>query len=211
MKIQIGNKYNRLTVIEYDFTNKHHVKYYKCKCDCGELKSIRMTSITSGSTKSCGCLNEELKRQRKPRFKHGFAKKEALYNTWLNMRRRCYDIKNNRYENYGGRGIRVCEDWNKEYIPFRDWAYSNGYKEGLTIDRVDVNGNYEPKNCRWADVYIQQNNTTRNKYIEYKQMKLTISEWSRYFGLSVSCFTGRLKRKWIMEEIENSIKDKEKK
>ena len=116
------------------------------------------------------------------------------------MRRRCFDPTNNRWVNYGGRGITVCHEWN-EYLTFRDWALTNGYTEELTIDRIDVDGNYCPENCRWVNAKTQANNVSRNHMIDIDGKEMTMSELADYLGLSYSALQHRIDRGWNMERI----------
>lgn len=154
-----GKRFGRLTVIkrDEDAINKNgkHVVRYLCKCDCGNEKIIRKAHLTKGSIISCGCYQREQLGNR--RRKHGLSHKERLYSVWLDMKERCRNPKNNHYKSYGGRGIKVCPEWQDDYLKFREWSYSNGYQEeirdsgrnNLTIDRINVDGDYEPNNCRW--------------------------------------------------------------
>lgn len=155
-----GRKFERLTVIKRVDdavipSSGKKVHRYLCKCDCGAEKIIRKCHLTHGSIRSCGCLQRETLGNL--RRKHGFSHKERLYSVWLDMKERCRNKNNNHYMSYGGRGIKVCEEWNNDYLSFRNWCLSNGYKEdikasgrnNLTIDRIDVDGNYEPDNCRF--------------------------------------------------------------
>lgn len=155
-----GMRFGRLTVIErgedaiIPSTGKRVVRY-KCLCDCGNLKLIRKAHLTNGTIISCGCYQKEQLGNR--RRKHGYSHKERLYSVWLDMKERCRNPKNNHYMSYGGRGISVCPEWDKDYMTFREWCLLNGYSEeirdsgrnNLTIDRIDVDGNYEPNNCRF--------------------------------------------------------------
>ena len=155
----IGRKFGRLTVVEADGkTASRHTKWL-CQCECGKTKSVVSRDLLNGHTQSCGCL------QREKVTKQGYRKignTERLYNVWHGIILRCTTPTTTGYKYYGGRGITVCDEW-KEYSAFREWALANGYDETLpkgecTIDRIDVNGNYEPNNCRWVDSKVQAMN-----------------------------------------------------
>lgn len=126
-----------------------------CLCACGNFKNVVSSSLNSGSTKSCGCLAEEYReKSRKMLRKHGDAKGRnkrpgKLYNTWINMKDRCFNPKSNSYKWYGKKGITICPEWQGDYFVFKKWALENRYKNGLTIDRIDSARNYEPSNCQW--------------------------------------------------------------
>ncbi len=155
----IGKKFGRLTVTERDTTIPNtNVVYYKCTWDCGNVTSVRSSNLSSGNTKSCGCYNHEM--LVKNHTKHGL-RNTRLYRIWKRMRSRCNNPNNDRYEYYGARGISICSEWD-EFINFYNWSMKHGYNDELTIDRIDVNGNYEPSNCRWADWSTQQKN--KRKY-----------------------------------------------
>ena len=126
-----------------------------CSCDCGAVKEVLTHSLTSGTTRSCGCLRREVSAKRAT--KHGFYG-EKLRAVWNMMKQRCYNPNQRDYHYYGGRGIRVCDGWLNDYLAFRTWAFASGYEEGLTIDRIDTYGNYEPENCRWITIQEQQKN-----------------------------------------------------
>lgn len=121
-----------------------------------------------------------------------------LYSIYLNMKSRCYYVKNPRYKNYGGRGICICKEWLEDFLTFKKWAEENGYSENLTIDRIDVNGNYEPSNCRWISNKEQQNNKTTSKFIEYKDETKTLTQWSEHLGIGYKTLQKRI-RKWGVE------------
>lgn len=131
------------------------------KCVCGKIKLLRKSHVDSGSTKSCGCSSQELRR---PYIvTHGlWANNKKLFTVWQTLRRKCYDPRSHNFKNYGGRGIGVCKQWLKSFKTFYEWAIKNGYKQGLQIDRVNNNGNYKPSNCRWTTAKVNSNNRRSN-------------------------------------------------
>lgn len=187
-----GRRFGRLVVLERaEGPCKKHT-YWKCLCDCGNITITAAQKLKSGSTKSCGCYGRDTA------TKHGMWK-HPLYKTWKNIKSRCNNQNMTAYCCYGGRGIKVCEEWQNDFMAFYSWAIANGYLEGLTIDRIDVNGNYEPSNCRWVTMREQSNNTRRNHLIEYKGETHTISEWARITKINVHTLSNRINRGWSIE------------
>ena len=123
-----------------------------------------------------------------------------MNNIWANMRTRCNCKTNKDYPNYGGRGIKVCKEWD-QFINFYKWSMDNGYKDNLTLDRIDVNGDYCPENCRWITIYEQQSNRRNNVFIEYNGERHTIAEWCRITGLTVGTITSRLSSGCPLDEV----------
>lgn len=198
----VGKKFNKLTVLEF-----HHKKsnpdpkrgyfyYYKCQCDCGNITIVRRERLLRYETISCGCYGKEIRKQvlsTKRILSH------RLYNIWSSMKARCYNINCKKYPNYGAKGIIICEKWKTDFDTFYDWAMSNGYQNDLTIDRIDVNGNYEPDNCRWTNSKVQANNRTNNHLITFRKETHTLTQWAKMLGLNRSTLWYRLKRGWTIK------------
>lgn len=199
-----GKKFNRLLVLEFAYIKKQ-TTFWKCKCNCGNIVIVSLGHLKSNHTKSCGCLKKEIisnkvKRQTKHNLRH-----TRIYETWVNMKTRCCNENNKNYKNYGGRGIKVCEEWldkDNGFINFYNWAMDNGYNDTLTIDRIDVNGNYEPSNCRWVNMQKQNNNRRNNHIIIYNGERKTLEEWSRILPINISSaeLRYRIMNNWSIEK-----------
>lgn len=159
------------------------------------------SSLRKGITMSCGCYRKE--NLLKCSIKHG-KKNTRLYVVWQDMRMRCFNPNNEAYKNYGGRGITVCQEW-LDFQKFYTWAMSSGYDENAkfgecTLDRIDVNGNYEPSNCRWVNMKVQANNMRKNVNLEYNGETKTLREWCETLNLSYNTIYGRLMKGWDMRK-----------
>ncbi|ALY08058.1 hypothetical protein BhaS171_00002 [Bacillus phage vB_BhaS-171] len=174
-----GVKFGKLTPIDYvEYKDRMS---WECRCECGNIRHVRNDDLTRNKVVSCGCYRDE--RNRTANLQHGLGSKkvrDSIYHAWDSMKRRCLTKSNINFHYYGGRGIRICDEW-MEYIPFREWSLNNGYKENLTLDRIDPNGNYEPSNCRWTDRTtqsynrnIQSNNTSGKTGVVWVPMS---SKW----------------------------------
>ena len=133
--------------------------------------------------------------------------KKKLYDVWTKMKSRCYDLKAPSYKNYGARGISICYEWKEDFYKFYNWSLDNGYSDDLTIDRIDVNGNYCPENCRWVNMKIQQNNKRNNHLITYNNQTKTMQEWADNFNLNITTISERIKSGCDLEHLFLSIED----
>lgn len=207
----VGKRFGMLTVVEraeYKYNkNGYRRDSWLCNCDCGNEKITTGENLRRGMTKSCGCMRKNTFHVKK----HGKSN-SRIYMCWHDMKKRCYDKNNKRYKNYGGRGISVCGDWLGEngFQNFFDWAMANGYTDELTIDRIDVNGNYCPENCRWITRKEQARNRTKSRIIEYNGEKKCLKEWSEILGVPYSRLSDRIvkldwsiERAFTTEKIEN--------
>lgn len=206
-----GNRYGRLVVISFYGYDKGFDRW-KCKCDCGNETIVPRHALESGNTTSCGCY----KRQRtiETHYKHG-GYKDRLYGVWIDIKKRCYNENERSYKDYGGRGIEMCDEWKNDYGNFKSWAISAGYDENAgymecTIDRIDVNGNYCPENCRWANAVTQGNNRRTNKRIEINGRVKTLAQWAEEYGINTSTVNSRINQmKWdVVKAITTPVAEK---
>lgn len=153
-----GQRFGKLTVLRRAVVEGNKT-IWCCKCDCGNEVNVSATNLKRGRTHSCGCYKKEQSKLR--HLTHGCSKNNRLYRIWICMRQRCFYEKNDNFNYYGGRGIIVCDEWKNAFEPFQQWALANGYADNLSIDRIDVNGNYEPANCRWVTMAVQNKNQRR--------------------------------------------------
>lgn len=211
-----GQKFGRLTVIKR-IGNKGHNQFYLCKCDCGKEKVILKSSLISGRTKSCGCLKSHLLAERNRKYKltgkmhkknttHNLSK-TTIYKKYLGIKERCFNKNCEAYKYYGGRGITVCDEWKNNFQNFYDWAMSNGYKDDLTIERIDFNGNYCPANCKWIPRSEQTKNRRNVHKITYKGKTQSLSDWARELNISFNTLYQRvITSKWnITKSFEKPI------
>ena len=189
-----GQKFHKLYVIGLDHKDGHGIAYWKCQCDCGNIISVRGGNLRSGVVKSCGCLKHE-----SHNAVHHMSNTK-LFGVWWSMKNRCNNPKNPAYKNYGERGITVCEDWNNSSSNFFDWAKVNGYEEGLSIERIDVNGNYCPENCKWIPLVDQAKNRRFNYQITYNGKTQDLQDWCNELHLPYKLIHNRIfKLHWDFE------------
>lgn len=175
-----GKKFGKLIVLNEKPIRKNNQTLWKCRCSCGNEKYIYANNLNSGMTKSCGCL---LKKSNKA--------SKRLVQIFSDMKQRCYNKRNKAYKNYGNRGITICKEWLENNETFYDWAMENGYKDNLTIDRIDNNEGYKPNNCRWVTIKTQQNNKRNNRKITLNGETKTASQWAEKYGITHEGFMWR--------------------
>lgn len=193
-----GQRFGRLVVIEQYKSLNGHTRWL-CQCDCGEKTIVHGNSLKSGNTKSCGCISLENKQS------YGTHKmsKTAIFHVWLTMKQRCNNPNSKSFNQYGARGISVCKEWEDDFSSFYEWSIANGYKENLTIDRIDNDGNYEPSNCRWVDHFVQANNKRNNVFYEINGEKKTLAQWCREYGMDYSVVSQRIHK--LNYDIERAL------
>lgn len=184
-----GMRFGSLVVIKrvYEYDKKgNKIAKWECDCDCGGKAYVTTNNLKFGHSKTCGCSF---------RTKNGMGK-SRINKIYSGMIDRCYNEKVDCYDRYGGRGIRVCDEWQGDdgFFNFYDWAIENGYKDELTLDRIDVNGNYEPKNCKWSTQKEQANNKRNSLYIEIDGEKRTASQWEEITGVKAGTIYVRYRK-----------------
>lgn len=211
-----NQKFGRLTVIKraeaiISKSGKKRGRWL-CKCDCGQYATVLTDSLKSGSTKSCGCYRTESRKN--VNKKHGMIG-TRLYTEWISMKSRCYYTQNKAYERYGGRGIAICVEWLNSFDAFYEWAIANGYSDDLTIERVDVNGDYCPENCCWIPANEQaKNRRTTLRIVDENGEMVYVMDVADKNGISMSNVVARKSRGWSLEKalstplIEQTLKRK---
>lgn len=194
IKNEVGNRYGRLTAIALSHKTRYGCQWL-CKCDCGKEVVVGGVQLRNGRKRSCGCLEKERLRTFNEKMKANakYKKRSKIYQAWANMKQRCFNKNALEYNSYGGRGITVCDDWVKSSESFEKWALENGYADGLTLDRIDVDGNYEPSNCRWIDQRRQLRNKRDTIYVEYNGEKRPLIDLCEELGVSYSRAIWRIK------------------
>lgn len=195
-----GMRFGRLNVVEraedaYRKNGKPRQRWL-CRCDCGKEKIVYGENLTGGKTLSCGCLQKEKASSANSTHRSTNTK---LYGVWCAMKQRCYNTNSTEYRLYGGRGISVCDEWRFDFKKFQSWALKNGYKESLsrgeqTIDRIDVNGDYCPENCRFVSQQEQMNNVRYNHFETVNGERHTVAEWARLYNIPYSKLYQRITR-----------------
>jgi hypothetical protein len=190
-----GKKFGKLTVVKKQ-GRQGSFALWECLCDCGETSFVITTNLTRGKQVSCGCYNKKL--QTELHTTHDLYN-HPLYSVWSSIKTRCYNSKCKHYNRYGGRGIKVCEQW-LDFINFYNDMLI-GYEKGLTIDRIDNNGNYEPSNCRWATTKEQQNNKRSSVFMEYNNEVKTLKQWADYYSIDYHSLWSRHKKGYTPHQV----------
>ena len=189
-----GERFGRLLVLQRDGANKHGQVKWWCECDCGVRKHVLGTLLTKGETKSCGCLHREVTSNVSKT--HGMSK-TPIWSIHRSMMDRCHLPTSQAYDRYGGRGIQVCERWQK----FEDFYADMGDKpDGMSLERIDNDGDYCPENVRWASTKEQANNRRNSRWIEFNGQRKTLAQWAEEYGVKLGTLWSRLKLGIPMEE-----------
>lgn len=212
----VGERFGKLVILETfqrQQPSGRNVRYCRCKCDCGNEKVISFEHLRNRHTTSCGCVQKNKVRER---FTTHNQSNTRLYRIYAGIKNRCYNVNEPKYKYYGGRGIVLCKEWESDFLSFKKWAEQNGYdknapKMRCTIDRIDVNGNYEPANCRWVDQETQCKNKRNNIKISYMGKTKTLIEWARLYNLNDKMVYRRYELGWEFERIINTPPRKKKK
>lgn len=198
-----GQRFGRWTVLRY--AGSHNGAFWECRCDCGTVRVVRGCSLRYGESKSCGCSRAEATARENTLRKttHGMSR-TRLYSIWANMKYRCSpSCSKHFYDLYYGRGIRVCPEWENDFEAFYRWAMAHGYRDELSIDRIDNDGNYEPSNCRWVTEEVQANNRSTSKFITYNGETLTEKQWAKKLNISYDTIRYNLSKGKTLEDIIN--------
>lgn len=183
-----GKKYGYLTVISRDKNTKDGRATWKCLCKCGKYTVVPTYRLNAGECQSCGCKKFESHNK-----VHGMTKTD-IHNKWLQIKQRCYDKNCKPYQRYGAKGIGMCDEWRNNFVSFMNWAYKNGYKEGLSIDRIDNSKGYSPENCRWVEWAEQANNRTSNIRFTYNGETKNLKQWCNFFGKDYVLVRNRIRK-----------------
>ena len=194
----VGKKYNKLTVLEEIPERVKSKIMYKCICDCGNTTIVAGRDLRTGNVKSCGCIGHKNKDVPHPR--HGLSK-HPLFHAWGGVLQRCYTKSAINYQNYGGRGIAVCDEWRYDFLSFYNWSLDNGWRKGLTLDRINPNGDYSPDNCRWVTQAVQNHNK-RNSLppVTLFGKTMYLQDWATEYGMNYSTVLSRINRGWSVEK-----------
>lgn len=195
---EVNNRYGYYTVIEVPYKKEFNRKgktrfrvYAKVKCDCGNIKDVRVDSLKSGHIVSCGCYNRKVSSEQKTRLKHGLCY-TSIYKKYKSIRQRCLNHNHKHFKNYGGRGITLCDEWKDSFESFYKWCIRNGWKKELELDRRDNEKGYEPENCRFVTSEVNGNNKRNNIKYEHQGELLTLPQIARKNNIGFSTLYRRI-------------------
>lgn len=192
----LGKRFGKLVVIAPAKSENGKTRWL-CKCDCGNEKII-ITQVLGKNTNSCGCLQQQNRKE--IHITHNMTG-TRIYNIYRGIKQRCYNTNNQRYNYYGARGIKMCDEWKNDFMVFYNWSMQNNYNDDLSIDRINVDGDYEPNNCRWVNIKKQANNRSTNRYIAYNNETHTLKEWSEILNISYYVLNNRINRdNWSVQK-----------
>lgn len=189
----LNQKFGKLTVIELLADRTHKERHWKCICDCGNEYIAKSSSLVHG--KATQCRSCSVKQISEANTKHGCEPKR-LHEIYTNMKTRCHNPNYSLYHRYGGRGIKVCSEWDKSYSAFREWAFSSGYSDELSLDRIDNDGDYCPENCKWSTNVEQANNRRTNRMVTFRGETDTLANMARKTGMPYGTVQSRLDKGW---------------
>lgn len=196
VKDRTGQRYGRLIAIERVSNDSFQRARWKCACDCTRTVIVIGNHLATGNTESCGCIKRELE---PTIFRTHGQYGTPQHTSWQSAKQRCFNPNAPGFENYGGRGISMCDEWRDDFTAFL--SYMGPRPSGSSLDRIDNNLGYQPGNCRWATPRQQLNNTRQNRVVTHKGERHTITEWSRLTGINVTTLRDRLKKNWPIEKV----------
>ena len=197
-----GKRFGRLIALFKTENNKRNKAMWVCSCDCGKYVIEQASTLLYGKVNSCGCLQKEWYANRSEQtgekshlYKHGMCH-TRINSIYRKIKQRCLNKNDSAYNHYGGRGIKICKEWEDSFEAFCDWSFRNGYAKNLTIDRIDNDGDYSPDNCRWVDMKTQQNNRGNNTIIEINGIRKTVAEWCDEYETNYKLAYKRIRNGW---------------
>lgn len=197
-----GQRFGKLLVLcrgdDHIQGNGRHRVAWKCVCDCGNEVVVLGENLRKGASRSCGCFRKDEMSARNSTHRSTNTK---LYGVWGSMKARCYNKSVKYYCRYGGRGISVCDEWLNDFESFHDWSVASGYKDGLSIDRINNDAGYSPENCRWVDCSVQANNRSSNRMLTYNGETHNVTEWAAIKGVSPKTLFNRVYAGYSDEEV----------
>ena len=192
-----GKRFGRYTVLRYAGNDKHGCALWDCRCDCGNVKTVVGSSLRKGVVISCGCYHRDKVTEMKTT--HGQSK-TRLFHVWQQMKRRCNNPHHKAYGYYGGKGIKLCHEWENDFQAFSAWARSNGYDDSLTIDRINPDKGYEPSNCKWSTRQEQQSHLSNCRIFEINGVSHPLNTWCKIYNKPHETVRKRLLNGWDIEK-----------